>query len=311
VRLKLRKIIKLDADNGRRCLFVVKYLKWTVNHKYPLGLRCRVIRNSENFQDSQRVLDVLFERPANIESTNGGAGDSEYNNAVSSAEGDREDLTDLYTLSIDPPDCRIVDDALSILDSSMGMFSTVWVHIADVSHYVEKDTEVDQKAMQRIISFDSGSSDHQSHLLPTELARNICSLVAGKRRRCLSVKFEVDSEGNVTNAGTVSQTWIINSKRFTFREAQGIIDGNEYNENQRSCAITEEGRTSIQRLHKLAQKLRERRLGSGRHYYSFNNKLSKMAYFGNPFEVDQYHEARHLVEEFMILANTDCWRTFG
>jgi exoribonuclease R len=314
--LKLKKIIKLDAETRKRCLFVVKYLKWTVNHKYPLGYVCRVLRNSECFEDSQKVLDVLYEVPMKGESTDDGDTDDIDDEKLlpsASSEVHREDLTDWPTLSIDPPNCRIVDDALSIQESVRGEF-TVWVHIADVTHYVEKETDIDQESLQRAISFDSGSPDHICHMLPPKLAKEKCSLVAGKRRRCLSVKFQFDSDGNLLNKldsdgkqckPEVLQTWINNQQQLTYEEVQDVIVGRKVDSASAHLSAEDArektGRWSaekmIQHLHILAQKMREERLGDGRHFHRFDGK--------SLINVDnQCHQARHLVEEFMILANS-------
>lgn len=89
-------------------------------------------------------------------------------------EPDRVDLTDRFTLTIDPSTCRDMDDAISLKRLSDEAFE-VGVHIADVSYYVEKDDVIDVNARRRGISFYPATATVY-HMLPVHLSETLCSL---------------------------------------------------------------------------------------------------------------------------------------
>lgn len=103
---------------------------------------------------------------------------------------DRYDLRDLATFTVDPDDAKDYDDAISIQEE--GDSYRAWVHVADVSHYVEEGGEIDQEAKDRGVTFYLGESTR--HMLPEELASDICSLVEGEDRLAHTVEMEI-SEG--------------------------------------------------------------------------------------------------------------------
>ncbi|MCL2700658.1 MAG: RNB domain-containing ribonuclease [Phycisphaerae bacterium] len=132
----------------------------------------------------------------------------------------REDLTAMTVVTIDPPDARDYDDAISIQPGPDGSV-VLGVHIADVSHFVREGSALDREARQR------GNSTYFPRrvvpMLPEILSNGVCSLQAGQRRFCKSVFIRYDDEGNVL--GTRFADSVIRSAgRLTYIEAQGIID---------------------------------------------------------------------------------------
>lgn len=134
---------------------------------------------------------------------------------------DREDRRADYVITIDPPDAKDYDDALSITRLPDGGWKLA-VHIADVAHFIPHGSALDEEAKLR------GNSVYLPKLvipmLPEVLSNGICSLQEGVPRFCKSTFHQYDSRGNMTKSG-VAQTLIQSTKRLTYLEAQALIDG--------------------------------------------------------------------------------------
>ena len=135
--------------------------------------------------------------------------------------GGREDLTAQTVVTIDPPDARDFDDAISLARGSGGTV-TLGVHIADVSHFVGEGTALDTEARRR------GTSVYFARrvlpMLPEILSNGVCSLQEAVRRFCKSVFIQYDAAGRVL-ATRAAETVIRSAKRLTYRQAQAICDG--------------------------------------------------------------------------------------
>ncbi len=135
----------------------------------------------------------------------------------------REDLaaSGLTVVTIDPPDARDFDDAISLQPGPHGRV-TLGVHIADVSHFVTPGTALDEEAHRR------GTSTYFPRkvvpMLPEVLSNGVCSLQEGQRRYCKSVFITYDADAHVA-ATRFAETVIASAKRLTYEQAQGICDG--------------------------------------------------------------------------------------
>ncbi|MCA9312577.1 MAG: RNB domain-containing ribonuclease, partial [Phycisphaerales bacterium] len=153
--------------------------------------------------------------------------DEEVGRAIEGGEGFdpavRRDLRDTFILTIDPPDAKDYDDAISIERTEGGGFR-LGVHIADVSHFVTPGTALDDEAKER------ANSVYLPRLvipmLPEVLSNGICSLMEGVPRFCKSAFIEYDRDGNVRGQGFAA-TVIHSSKRLTYLEAQSLIEGDQ------------------------------------------------------------------------------------
>ncbi|MFT3683778.1 MAG: RNB domain-containing ribonuclease [Phycisphaerales bacterium] len=133
----------------------------------------------------------------------------------------REDLRGQFILTIDPPDAKDYDDAISIERLDNGGWK-LGVHIADVAHFIPVGSQLDLEAKKR------GNSCYLPRMvipmIPEVLSNGICSLQEGVPRFCKSTFHVYDKQGNLSKAG-VSQTLIQSRKRLTYLEAQALIDG--------------------------------------------------------------------------------------
>ena len=137
-----------------------------------------------------------------------------------SALPDRRDMTGDFVCTIDPPDAKDYDDAIAIKRVKDGW--EVFVHIADVGTFIERDSPLDLEARDR------ANSCYLPRLvipmLPEILSNGICSLQEGVERFVKTAIIRYDRHGNVTAQG-VSNSIIKSRKRMTYLEAQALIDG--------------------------------------------------------------------------------------
>ena len=110
-------------------------------------------------------------------------------------DDDRHDLTDLPTFTIDPDTARDFDDAVSVRREGDGY--RAWVHIADVSYFVDVDGAIDREARLRTSSVYLPL--WAEPMLPRELSSGVCSLRPREERKCVTVEFVIDREGEVTS----------------------------------------------------------------------------------------------------------------
>lgn len=202
----------------------------------------------------------------------------------------RRDMRETTTFTIDPFDAKDFDDAISVKKLEGGRFE-IGVHIADVSHYVQLKTPLDEEARYR------GTSvylvDRTIPMLPEELSNGLCSLNEGVDRLTFSAIFELDNTGHI-HKEWFGRTIIKSDKRFTYENAQQILDdkqGELYSE--------------LNTLNVLAKKLLKKRFEEGAILLEQDEVKFKLDDNGVPLSV--YTKTRgdtnKLVEEFMLLAN--------
>lgn len=136
--------------------------------------------------------------------------------------GSRRDFRQTLTFTIDPVDAKDFDDAISFKKLPNGNFE-IGVHIADVSHYVREKTELDREARKR--GFSVYLVDRTIPMLPEALSNNVCSLKPNEDRLTFSAVFVLDESG-VVKERWFGKTVIRSAKRFTYEEAQEILNGN-------------------------------------------------------------------------------------
>jgi ribonuclease R len=160
----------------------------------------------------------------------------------------RTDFRNTTTFTIDPVDARDFDDALSIKKLENGHYE-IGVHIADVSYYVTEGSPMDEEALKRSNSV--YLVDRVIPMLPEQLSNLACSLRPNEDKFSFSAVFEMDEQGKVYNEW-FGKTVIHSNRRFTYEEAQEIIEG-------KSGDFEKE----IHLFDKIAKILRNKRLKNG------------------------------------------------
>lgn len=218
----------------------------------------------------------------------------------------RRDFRDVPTFTIDPKDSKDFDDALSFTVLKNGNYQ-VGVHIADVSHYVQPGSILDQEAFER------GNSiylvDRTIPMLPEILSNKACSLRPGETKYTFSAVFELTPQAEVKQQW-FGKTLIQSDRRFSYEEAQYIIDsesGEISSEISKTNASSAEEIYSqaLLKLNALARKLRTNRISSGAITFDSTEVRFKLDENFDPVGISfqTQRQANHLIEEFMLLAN--------
>lgn len=202
----------------------------------------------------------------------------------------RRDFRNVTTITIDPVDAKDFDDAISIQWLENGN-TEIGVHIADVSHYVQPGTPMDEEALKRSNSV--YLVDRVIPMLPEQLSNMACSLRPHEDKYSFSAVFEIDDKGKVKEQW-FGKTVIHSDRRFTYEQAQEIIEGADG-----------DFKKEILHLDKIAKIMRKKRLKEGALNIESEEMRFELDREGNPVNVilKTSKDAHKLVEEFMLLAN--------
>lgn len=208
----------------------------------------------------------------------------------------RKDLRDLPTVTIDGEEAKDLDDAISIERAGDGY--RLGVHIADVSHYVQEHTPLDEEAFKR------GTSvylvDRVIPMLPHKLSNGICSLNEGEDRLALSCLMEIDSQGNVTGH-EIAETVIRSDRRMTYTAVNAIVTDHDPQVTAEYAEFAE----MFLLMKELADILRKKRHARGSIDFDFPESKIVLDEKGKPLEIKAYERnaATRIIEDFMLLAN--------
>ncbi len=208
------------------------------------------------------------------------------------ADPQRRDLRDVTTMTIDPADAKDFDDALSVRTLPSGNIE-VGIHIADVSHYVRDGEPIDKEAQER------GTSvylvDRVIPMLPEVLSNDLCSLRPNEDRLAFSAIFELTPSADIVNAW-YGQTVIHSNKRFSYEEAQEVLDRGEGPFHGELTTLMTQGRL-----------LRKERYREGAIAFEQPEVKFELDERGAPIRVytKVRTETMMMIEDFMLLANRE------
>ena len=215
----------------------------------------------------------------------------------------RRDMRDILTFTIDPDDAKDFDDALSFLVLDNGNCQ-IGIHIADVTHYVQEGSPIDEEAYQR------GTSvylvDRVVPMLPERLCNELCSLRPDEDKLCMSVIVEMDQQAKVIRH-KICRTVIRSNYRLTYQQAQEMLDDSSQLPSDHSQAASNAGKLkeALHVLNGLAKTLRANRFAHGAINFETPEVRFRLDEAGEPTDIifHQSTDANHLIEEFMLLAN--------
>jgi ribonuclease R len=202
----------------------------------------------------------------------------------------RKDYRKVLTFTIDPVDAKDFDDAISFQKFDNGNIE-IGVHIADVSHYVQPGTAVDQEAYDRATSV--YLPDRVYPMLPEKISNELCSLRPHEEKLTFSACFELDATNKVVNTW-YGKTIIYSDRRFTYEQVQEIIE-------------TKQGDHAevILWLADYTQALRKKRFENGAINFSSQEVRFTLDEKGKPtgIIVKESKASHQLIEELMLKAN--------
>ncbi|WP_027879350.1 ribonuclease R family protein [Mesoflavibacter zeaxanthinifaciens] len=233
----------------------------------------------------------------------------------------RRDMRKDLTFTIDPKDAKDFDDALSFKVLENGLFE-IGIHIADVSHYLEEGTILDDEAYERATSV--YLVDRVVPMLPEILSNGACSLRPHEEKYTFSAVFKLNEKAEIKDQW-FGRTVTYSDARFAYEEAQAVIENNTdfviSNNTEISSIKTEipedvslTGKTyntqpeiaqAILVLDRLAKKMRSKRMRSGAISFDKVEVRFTLDEQANPTGVHfkTSKDANKLIEEFMLLAN--------
>ena len=209
----------------------------------------------------------------------------------------RRDMRDVMTFTIDPDEAKDFDDALSFQVLDTGNYQ-IGIHIADVTHYVQEQTALDEEAYNR------GTSiylvDRVIPMLPERLSNELCSLRPNEDKLCMSVIVEMDPNAKVIRH-KICRTVICSNYRLTYRQAQDILDNQVQDTQLKNLQLF----AAVSTLDQLAKQLRANRFRQGAINFESPEVHFRLDEKGEPIGIffHKLFDSNHLIEEFMLLAN--------
>jgi ribonuclease R len=207
-------------------------------------------------------------------------------------EAGRVDCRAHNVITIDPDDAKDFDDAICLEKLSAEQWR-LWVHIADVSHYVKPGTALDEEAQKR------GNStylvDRVIPMLPEALSNELCSLKPNVDRLTKCVEFLVSNDGRVLSTKFYSAV-IHSQQRFAYGEVLEIL--------QRAPS-DDPIEQMLHHAHELAQKIRRLRFKAGSLDLDFPETKIRLDERGKILRIEKNENdvSHQLIEEYMLLAN--------
>ncbi len=298
---------------------VVEITAYPVGNELGEGVITRVLGEAGLPDVETRAVIEAYGLPgefprACVEQARGAA--QQFDREASAAKGvpwpGRLDLREEFVITIDPPDSKDFDDAISISQEADGSWK-LGVHIADVAHFIPPGTPLDVEARER------GNSVYLPRLvipmLPEVLSNGICSLSEGVPRLTKSAFMRYDREGRVLSE-TVGATVIRSAKRLTYLEAQALIDGDL--REARKHAKTEPRYTdqlikALRQMDGLAKAIRQRRKRAGMIHLDLPEVNLVFDDAGHVIDAQPEDDAftHTLIEMFMVEANEVLARLFA
>lgn len=278
----------LNAKNGDKV--VVKLIEWRENDKNPVAEVIQLLgRPGEN---NAEILSILADKGFPLQFPDSVLAEAnQIPEAISATEiTHRLDYRQVITFTIDPHDAKDFDDALSFKALENDTYE-IGVHIADVTHYIKPNTLLDKEAYKRATSV--YLVDRVIPMFPEKLSNELCSLRPNEEKLCFAAIFEMDKNAKILNK-KFAKTIICSQKRFTYAEAQEVLE-------------TKEGTLSyeLNTINELAKILRANRLRAGSIDFGSSEVKFVLDENGKPIDVyvKEIKESNQLIEDFMLLAN--------
>ena len=280
---------KKNENFSKNKKYIAKVINWGNSNKKPEAKIIKCI--GESGKNETEINSIIYDFNLPVKFPNDVIVETEkLDEKISEKEiNNRKDLRHLDSFTIDPDDAKDFDDALSI-EKEDGFYN-IGIHIADVSHFFNNRTQINNEAEKRATSI--YLVDRTIPMLPEKLSNNLCSLKPNVDRLTFSVLIKMDEKFKIISSW-VGRTIIHSKKRFTYEDAQESIDN--------SNGLFHE---KLNMLNKVAKHIRKKRFDSGSFNFRSNEVKFKLDKEKKPIGV--YKKVRKdthkLVEEYMLLAN--------
>jgi ribonuclease R len=290
---------------------IAQLTDWPLNSKNPSGEITQVLgKPGEHNTEIHSILaeyGLPYEFPEVVEQEAENLDVTITEKEISKRRDMRNDLT----FTIDPKDAKDFDDALSFKMLENGNYE-IGVHIADVSHYIAQNSELEREAYERATSV--YLVDRVVPMLPEKLSNGVCSLRPHEEKLTFSAVFELNEDAKITKEW-FGRTVTYSDQRFAYEEAQVIIEEGKAHQTvvipenisiqESSYVVSKEIVNAVLKMDTLAKKMRKKRLNAGAITFDKVEVKFQLDEKANPLGVffKQSKDANKLIEEFMLLAN--------
>ena len=293
-----------NAKNNDKVL--VEITEWRKNSQSPNGIIKKVLGTEGEHNTEIHSILAEYGLPYDFEKEI-----KDYANNIDTTinfkeVSKRRDFRKELTFTIDPVDAKDFDDAISFKKLSKNSYE-IGVHIADVSHYLQPNTILDNEAFNRATSV--YLVDRVVPMLPEILSNKACSLRPNEEKYTFSAVFIIE-KNKVINEW-FGKTIINSNYRFSYEEAQEIIETKnniirkEVSLNNKEYSVSNNVKEAVLKLNEIAAYMRKERMNSGA--ISFDKKEVRFSINKDKEPTGVYvkesKESNKLVEEFMLLAN--------
>lgn len=291
----------LEAKDGQKV--IAKLTHWKDESKNPNGEILRVIGDAGEHETEIHSILEEYGLPYDFDEDVIAESESIPEEITQEEITKRKDMREVLTFTIDPETAKDFDDALSF-EWVNGVLE-VGIHIADVSHYLRPETELDKEAYAR------GTSvylvDRCVPMLPERLSNGLCSLRPNEDKLCFSAIFKLDQNGHILEEW-FGRTVINSDRRFTYEEAQEIIDKKidpKLIKIARKNHFYSDIEKAIIELDRYAKKMRKQRSNEGSISFDKSEVKFKLDENNKPIDIifKESKDSHKLIEEFMLLAN--------
>lgn len=285
----------LGAKDGD--VVVAEILDYGTKHQSPTGKITEVLgdrtKAGVDIYAIARSMDIPMTFPPRVQNQAARCPDHVL-------EGDlngREDLRSWRLVTIDGPDAKDLDDAVSVTVKDDGTYE-LGVHIADVSNYVQENSALDREALKRGTSV--YLADRVIPMLPFELSNGICSLNAGEDRLALSVIMEINGKGKITDHRIVESVIRV-GERMSYPDVRAILEDHD----PALCERYKDYVPMFEQMLKLSHLIRKRRKKRGAIDFDFPEAKVLLDENGIPTDIVAEHPncATEMIEDFMLSAN--------
>ncbi|WP_298762852.1 ribonuclease R [uncultured Polaribacter sp.] len=291
-----------------------KLLDWPENSKNPFGKITNVLGKPGDHNTEMHSILLEYDLPYEFEPEVEKEAENLPVEITEKEIAKRRDMRGDLTFTIDPKDAKDFDDALSFTKLENGNFE-VGIHIADVSHYLQPDTILDDEAYERATSV--YLVDRVVPMLPEMLSNGVCSLRPNEEKLTFSAVFEINKKAQIVGEW-FGRTVTYSDQRFAYEEAQAIIENCKLSEDikpykmpletsiiDKEYIVTPEIVEATLKLDELAKILRKKRMKQGAISFDRVEVKFNLDEEANPVGVffKSSKDANKLIEEFMLLAN--------
>ena len=249
-----------------------KIIDWPENSKNPFGKITTVLGKPGDHNTEMHSILLEYNLPYEFEPEIEQEAEKLPIEITDKEISKRRDMRKDLTFTIDPKDAKDFDDALSFTKLENGNYE-VGIHIADVSHYLQPKTILDDEAYDRATSV--YLVDRVVPMLPEMLSNGVCSLRPNEEKLTFSAVFEINEKAQIVDKW-FGRTVTYSDQRFAYEEAQSIIENCSLSDDiqpytmpletsiiDKAYEVTPEIVEATLKLDELAKKLRKKRMKAG------------------------------------------------